>query len=79
MADHAPAGPVELGGEMDYAEHDRTYNGFLALAKYGTLFCVALLIAMAFFFFATSGGVINLLFSTVLMLLVIIVGAFALR
>lgn len=79
MADHAPAGPVEIGGEMDYAEHEKTYGGFLALAKYGTLFCVALLIAMAFFFFATSGGVINFLFSTVLMLLVIAVGAYALR
>ncbi|RUU62053.1 aa3-type cytochrome c oxidase subunit IV, partial [Mesorhizobium sp. M7A.T.Ca.TU.009.01.1.1] len=52
MADHSPTGPVELGAKMDYAEHDRTYAGFLALAKYGSLFCGALLLAMAFGFFA---------------------------
>lgn len=79
MADHSPAGPVELGAEMDYAEHDKTYHAFLGLAKYGSLFCVALLIAMAFFFFATSGGVVNFLFSSVLFLLVNVVGAYALR
>ncbi|TIT49940.1 MAG: aa3-type cytochrome c oxidase subunit IV, partial [Mesorhizobium sp.] len=36
MAEHTPTGPVELGAKMDYAEHDRTYAGFLALAKYGS-------------------------------------------
>lgn len=75
MADHAPSGPVELGAEMDYVEHDRTYNGFLALAKYGSLFCVALLIAMAFGFFTPAG----LISSIILFLLILIVGAFALR
>ena len=55
MADHTPTGPVELGAKMDYAEHDRTYNGFIALAKYGSLFCAAVLIAMAFGFFTTAG------------------------
>ncbi|TIS07171.1 MAG: aa3-type cytochrome c oxidase subunit IV [Mesorhizobium sp.] len=52
MADHTPTGPVELGAQMDYAEHDRTYNAFLALAKYGSLVCAAILLAMAFGFFA---------------------------
>ncbi|TIU87815.1 MAG: aa3-type cytochrome c oxidase subunit IV, partial [Mesorhizobium sp.] len=33
MADHSPTGPVELGAKMDYAEHDRTYAGFVMLAK----------------------------------------------
>ncbi len=51
MADHTPAGPVEMGADMDYAEHDRTYRGFLGLAKYGSLVCAAILIAMAFGFF----------------------------
>lgn len=75
MADHAPGGPVELGAEMDYAEHDRTYNGFLALAKYGSLFCIALLIAMAFSFFTPAGWFSGL----VLFFLILAVGAFALR
>lgn len=75
MADHSPAGPVELGAEMDYPAHEKTYNGFLALAKYGTLHCVALLIAMAFGFF-TPAGMIS---SIILFLLIVAVGAFALR
>ena len=79
MADHSPAGPVELGAKMDYAEHEKTFARFVSLAKYGTLFCAALLIAMAFFFFATAGGAINFIFSVVLMVLVIAVGAFLLR
>ena len=30
-------------------------RGFLALAKYGSLFCAALLVAMAFGFFTSAG------------------------
>lgn len=75
MAEHSPSGPVETGAAMDYAEHERTYNGFLALAKYGSLFCVALLIAMAFGFF-TSAGFFS---SLILMALVIVIGAVILR
>ena len=74
MADHTPTGPVELGAKMDYAEHDRTYAGFIALAKYGSLFCGALLLAMAFGFFA--GGFFS---ATILFVLVLAVGAFILR
>lgn len=75
MADHAPTGPVELGAKMDYAEHDKTYAMFLSLAKYGTLFCVALMVAMAFGFF-TSAGFIS---ATILFILINAVGAFLLR
>ena len=74
MADHTPTGPVELGAKMDYAEHDRTYHGFLALAKYGSLFCGALLLAMAVGFFA--GGFFS---ATILFVLILAVGAFILR
>ncbi|TPL93583.1 aa3-type cytochrome c oxidase subunit IV [Mesorhizobium sp. B2-3-12] len=74
MAEHTPTGPVELGAKMDYAEHDRTYAGFLALAKYGSLFCGALLLAMAFGFFA--GGFFSAL---ILFVLILAVGAFILR
>ncbi|MES0195756.1 aa3-type cytochrome c oxidase subunit IV [Mesorhizobium sp. M0011] len=74
MADHSPTGPVELGAKMDYAEHDRTYAGFLALAKYGSLFCGALLLAMAFGFFA--GGFFS---ATILFVLIMAVGALILR
>lgn len=75
MADNAPTGPVELGAKMDYAEHERTYNGFLVLAKYGSLACAALLAAMAFGFF-TSAGFFS---ATILFLLILVVGHFILR
>jgi hypothetical protein len=75
MADHTPTGPVELGAEMDYAEHDKTYHRFLTLAKYGSLVVAALLIAMAFGFF-TSAGFFS---GTVLFILVCVVGYFLLR
>ncbi|RRI01105.1 aa3-type cytochrome c oxidase subunit IV [Mesorhizobium tamadayense] len=74
MADHTPTGPVELGAQMDYAEHDRTYRGFLALAKYGSLTCAALLLAMAFGFFV--GGFFS---GTILFILIMALGYFILR
>lgn len=75
MADHSTPGPVELGAKMDYAEHEKTYSMFIVLAKYSTIFCVALMIAMAFGFF-TSAGFFS---ATVLFVLLNAVGAFLLR
>lgn len=75
MADHSPTGPVETGAQMDYPEHDKTYAAFVALAKYGSLFCAALLVAMAFGFF-TSAGFFS---STILLILICAVGWFLLR
>ena len=75
MADHTPTGPVEMGAEMDYQEHEKTYSMFLTLAKYGTLHCVALLVAMAFGFFTTAGFFSAL----ILFLLISAVGIYILR
>ena len=75
MADHSPTGPVETGAKMDYVEHEKTYSAFLSLAKYGTLFCVALMIAMAFGFFTTAG----FFSSTILLIVICAVGWFILR
>jgi hypothetical protein len=48
MADHAaPTGPYHH--DMDGAEHERTYRGFLLLVKWGIIFNVVLLILMAIF------------------------------
>ncbi len=33
--------------DMDYAEHERTYEGFLTFSKWGVIFVVLLLIFMA--------------------------------
>lgn len=49
------SGPVEIGAEMDYSEHNKTYDIFIAGSKYGTLICVALLIAMAAGFYGSAG------------------------
>ena len=75
MADHSPAGPVELGAKMDYAEHEKTFARFVALTKYGSLFCAALLIAMAFGFFAGGG----FFAATILLVLIMVIGAYILR
>lgn len=74
MADHSPTGPAELGAEMDYSEHEKTYTRFLMLAKYGSLVCVALMIAMAFGFFG-GGGLIS---GTILFILICAIGGFLL-
>ena len=76
MADNAPTGPVELGAEMDYREHEKTYALFLTIAKYTSLVCAALLIAMAFGFFVSSAGFFS---ATILFILICAVGAFLLR
>ena len=74
MAEHH-SGPVEMGAAMDYPEHEKTYNLFINGAKYGTLFCVVLLIAMAAGFFTSAG-----FFSSLLLLIILnVVGYFALR
>ncbi|TIU73791.1 MAG: aa3-type cytochrome c oxidase subunit IV, partial [Mesorhizobium sp.] len=69
-----PAGPVELGAQMDYAEHDRTYKAFLGLAKYGSLVCAAILIAMAFGFFV--GGFFS---GLIVFILITAIGTLILR
>ncbi len=74
MADHSPAGPVELGAEMDYAEHEKTYKLFTGLTKYSALACAAILIGMAFGFFV--GGAVS---GFIVFLLAFVVGAVILR
>ncbi|MGN6582568.1 MAG: aa3-type cytochrome c oxidase subunit IV [Rhizobiaceae bacterium] len=75
MADHSPAMPAEVGAEMDYPEHEKSYRLFVGLAKYGTLHVLALLIAMAFGFF-TSAGFFS---SLILFILISAVGIYLLR
>lgn len=65
MAEHVE-GPAEVGAEMDYNEHEKTYSMFLAGAKYGTLHIVTLLIAMAFFFFTPAGFFSSLILFVIL-------------
>ncbi len=72
MSEHH-TGPVETGAPMDYREHERTYQGFLSVAKFGTVACVALLVAMAAGFFTAGGWVGGVLTFIILFLASIIV------
>ena len=45
MANHDHA----AGSAMDYSEHERTYEMFLGLLKWGSIFVIALLVGMAIF------------------------------
>ncbi|WP_421857171.1 aa3-type cytochrome c oxidase subunit IV [Oricola sp.] len=72
MADDQASAPAETGAEMDYTEHERTYEMFLSMSKWLVILCVALLIAMAFGFFAGGG----LLGGTVLFILLTVISYF---
>ncbi len=54
---------------MDYAEHDRTYAGFMALTKIGIVYVITILVALAIFGFGGSWsfsvGILVLLLGTV--------------
>lgn len=65
MAEHH-SGPVEVGASMDYAEHDKTYSGFIFAAKYGSMAIAVLLICMAVGFFTSAGFVFSTLLFFVL-------------
>ena len=59
---------IELGADMDYGEHRRTYQMFIEAAKWGTMVVIALLVAMAVGFFLSGGfiGGIVVFFGAVL-------------
>ena len=46
MADHGTHSPAGSPA-MDYAEHEKTYKHVLVMAKWTTIFSVAILILMA--------------------------------
>jgi hypothetical protein len=55
MAEHHSVQPAELGAPMDYAEHERTYAGFVALTKILVLASVIVLMALALYGFGAGG------------------------
>jgi hypothetical protein len=74
MAEHH-TGPAETGASMDYREHEKTYNMFVAGAKYGSALIAALLIAMAAGFFGHAG----LLGGILIFFVLSVVGIFLVR
>jgi Bacterial aa3 type cytochrome c oxidase subunit IV len=75
MADKTPAGPVELGAQMDYGEHDKSYRLFVTLAKYCSLVVAAIMISLAFLFVAHG----SIFASAVLFIVICAVGYYLLR
>ncbi|MGL4324638.1 MAG: aa3-type cytochrome c oxidase subunit IV [Beijerinckiaceae bacterium] len=47
MASHAPDHNDAGHPAMDYAEHDRTYSGFLVFVKWGTIIVCGIMVGMA--------------------------------
>jgi hypothetical protein len=74
MDDHHSR-PAEIGAAMDYAEHEKTYEFFLAAAKWGTMSVIVLMIAMAAGFYGGAG----LLGSLIVFIVLNVAGVFLLR
>ena len=49
MADHGHAPAAGGHPDMDYAEHERTYDGFLVFVQWGIIVNVLILVGMAVF------------------------------
>ncbi|MBO3762026.1 aa3-type cytochrome c oxidase subunit IV [Ciceribacter sp. L1K23] len=74
MSEHH-TGPVETGAPMNYAEHEKTYDFFIAGTKYGTAILIALLVAMAAGFYTAAG-----FFGGIIVFIVLsIIGVFFMR
>lgn len=71
MAEHK-SGPVELGAQMDYKEHEKSYALFIKGAKYGSMIIAFLLIAMAVGFFTSAGFIFSVLLFIILSLIGIV-------
>ena len=56
MAEHTHSGPAELGAPMDYAEHERTFRGFVALTKIAILATIDTVLALALFAYGGGAG-----------------------
>ncbi|MFD0915156.1 aa3-type cytochrome c oxidase subunit IV [Pseudahrensia aquimaris] len=68
MADQSYDLGDQNGAPMDYPEHEATYSMFMSLVKWGIIFNVALLIAMAAGFFMGAGFVGGTLIFILLMI-----------
>lgn len=79
MAEHHDNSELEMGADMDYEEHERSFNTFVSVTKWGILVNVALLITLLFYFFGTDGGVWNGLYSLILFLALCFVGRLLLK
>ncbi|WP_062207769.1 aa3-type cytochrome c oxidase subunit IV [Aureimonas sp. AU12] len=52
---------LNKGAAMDYAEHKRTYAGFLGLVKYGSIGVIAILLGMLVGLIVGGGVILSVL------------------
>ena len=72
MAENS-AVPAETGAEMDYAEHERTFSGFVSLTKLLIAVCINIMISLVLYGFGSAGT--SFLLGTVILILLLIAGA----
>ncbi len=77
MAEHAHSGPAELGAPMDYAEHERTYDGFVAFTKIGVVASIITVVALAIFAFGGGWGFWLGTLLLILMMIATVIGLMA--
>ncbi len=77
MAEHAHSGPAELGAPMDYAEHERTYAGFVAFTKIGVVASIITVVALAIFAFGGGWGFWLGTLLLILMMIATVIGLMA--
>ena len=74
MAEHHGA-ETGVAAKMDYREHDKTYNLFLNLVKFGSVFVVSILLFMMVALLSSAG----LIAAILTFLIVNAVGFYAMR
>ncbi len=54
MAEHVTHGPAEIGAEMDYREHERTYSAFIKASQVLTVATLDVVLALVLFAFGSA-------------------------
>lgn len=63
---------LNKGAAMDYAEHKRTYAGFLGLVKYGSIGVVAILLGMLVGLIVGGGVILSILAMVIFTVLAVV-------
>lgn len=72
MAEHISHGPAEVGAEMDYEAHERSYSGFIAFSQVSVVATLNVLLALVLFAFGNAWG---FWFGAILLVLTLIAAA----
>ena len=55
MAEHTYDGPVELGAEMDYPAHERSYDAFVTVTKLSIVGTLNVLLSLVLYAYGSGG------------------------